>query len=400
MIRALREGTWLTPARLRAYGLGYLLVVLAAVAATVPLILGWREAPPADLDYLSFHAAATMADAGRAAEVWDRDAHAAAQSALQGQPGRYFSFFYPPLFLLVLMPLGLLPLLLGLGVWLAATGGAMWVALRPWGVFRRPIAAACVMLAPAAVLNALHGQNGFLATALLAGAGLWLDRHPARAGAMFAMLAFKPQLGLLVLPVLLAGRRWAALGWAAGLGLASVALATLVLGPGIWPAFLARMPDAGAALSDGALAVWKLQSVMAMALTLGLPRGAAMGAQAIVAAAVLAAAIVAARRHLGGRAELAVIAAGAPLATPFVLVYDLVVLLVPMVWLLGEARRSGFLPWEKSGIALAWILPLLAFLASIGAEVSIGPLASIVTLGLVLRRIAAAPSARDQRPVA
>ncbi|HWT09292.1 MAG TPA: glycosyltransferase family 87 protein [Roseomonas sp.] len=384
----MRDGTWMNAERLRAYGLGYVLAALAAIGSALPYILGWRDAPPADIDYLSFHAASALAQAGEAASVWNRDLHAAVQTALQGRPGRYYAFFYPPFYLLVCLPLALLPLLPGLFAWLAATGAACWAALRRWGGFDRPILVLLAVLSPASVLNMLHGQNGYLTTALLAAAGLWIDRRPGWAGAALATLAFKPQLGLLVLPVLVATRRWAVLGWAALAGLGWVAATLLILGPAVWPAFLARLPDAGAALASGALDMWKLQSVLAMAATLGLPRGLAGALQAVVTVGVIAVTAWALRRRPGGRAEMAAIAAGAPLVTPFVLSYDLVVLLIPTAWLLAEAKQGGFRAWEKTGIALAWLLPLAGFITGTMAGVSVAAPAGGVLLALVLRRLA------------
>lgn len=387
MIGALRDGAWMNAERLRAYGLGYALAALAAIGSVLPHILGWWDAPPADIDYLSFHAASTLAQAGEAASVWNRDLHAAVQTALQGRPGRYYAFFYPPFYLLVCLPLALLPLLPGLFAWVAATGAACWAALRGWGGFDRPVLVLLAVLSPASVLNMLHGQNAYLTTALLAAAGLWMDRRPGWAGAALAALAFKPQLGLLVLPVLIATRRWAVLGWAALAGLAWVAATLLILGPGVWPAFLARLPDAGAALASGELDMWKLQSVLAMASTLGLPRGLAGALQAVVTLGVVAIAAWALRRRPGGRAEVATIAAGAPLVTPFVLSYDLVVLLIPTAWLLAEAKQGGFHPWEKTGIAVSWLLPLAGFITGTAAGVSIAAPAGAVLLALVLRRV-------------
>lgn len=388
MLRALRDGGWMNAQRLRAYGLGYVLVALAAIASAVPSIAGWRDAPPIDIDYLSFHAASALAQAGQAASVWNRDLHAAAQTALQGQPGRYYAFFYPPQYLLICLPLALLPLPWGLVAWVSMTGAACWAALRRWGGFDGPMLALLAALSPAALLNLLHGQNGFLTTALLAAAGLWMDRRAALAGFALASLAFKPQLGLLVLPVLFAARRWSVLGWAAAFGIGWVVATVLVFGAGVWLAFLARLPDAGAAVASGVLAMWKLQSVLAMATTMGLPRGFVGTLQAVVTVSVIALAAWGLRQRPGGRAEVAVIAAGAPLVTPFVLSYDLVILLVPTAWLLAEAKAGAFRPWEKTGIALAWMLPLLSFFTGTALGVSIAPPAAALLLALVLRRLA------------
>ena len=48
------------------------------------------------------------------------------------------------------------------------------------------------------------------------------------------------------------------------------------------------------------------------------------------------------------------------LMTPYMMDYDLVILALPIAWIALEGARSGFMPWEKSLLALAWLLPLFA----------------------------------------
>lgn len=385
----MREAAWLNAERVRAYGIGYAIFALWVLGDTVVGLLGWRDMPPGDADFLSFFAAARLALEGRPEAAWDRAAHALAQTAAQGTPGRYYAFFYPPTYLLLCLPLGLLPLLPAFAAWVAVTAGALLAALRAWLPGGGWVAVMLALLAPASVINATHGQNAFLTAALLAAAGLALDRRPALGGAALATLAFKPQLGLLVIPALLAARRWAVLAWACATGLGWIALSLLAFGPEAWWAFIARLPDAGAAMASGELQAWKLQSVQAMALTFGVPHGVATALQAAAALAAVAAVAWSLRRRPGGRAEVAAIAAGAPLVTPFVFSYDLVLLLVPVALLVGEGRRGGFLPWEKAAVALAWLLPGVSLGLGIHAGISLGPLPAAILLLLVLRRVRA-----------
>src|SRR5262249_20816814 len=150
--------------------------------------------------------------------AWNPVAHAAAQHANfapdMGFEASYYAFFYPPLFLLICLPLALLPYGVALAVWVGTTGAACLAVVRM--LLPKCWPAALVLLAfPGMLMNAGHGQNGALSTALLGAATLQLDRRPRLAGAFLGAMCFKPQLALLVVPALLAARRWQTLLWAA-----------------------------------------------------------------------------------------------------------------------------------------------------------------------------------------
>nr|WP_246522891.1 glycosyltransferase family 87 protein [Neoroseomonas eburnea] len=309
------------------------------------------------------------------------------REALLGAPTRVYTFLHPPSFLLLVLPFGLLPYFAAMASWVATTGIAFLAVLRAWGAGRAVLVAA--LLSPASIINAAHGQTGYLTAALLGLAGLGIGARPWLAGLAFALLATKPQLGVLVLPALLAARRWPEIGWGAGfLGLfAVVSLASF--GPEAWRDFLALALAYQDVVRGGALEPWKLQSVAAFATTAGLGGMTAAMLQAVVAVAVVVAVMAVLRRRPGGRAEAAAIAAGLPLVTPYILMYDLVILLVPMAWVLAEARRTGFLPWEKTVLLLALLVPGLALAAGLGAGVSVTAPVAAALLAVVLRRIRA-----------
>ena len=69
----------------------------------------------------------------------------------------------------------------------------------------------------AAVWVILAGQNTFLSLALFYGGMRLVDRAPAIAGILLGLLAYKPQLFLLIPVALLAARRWRVLAWTAGI---------------------------------------------------------------------------------------------------------------------------------------------------------------------------------------
>ncbi len=94
---------------------------------------------------------------------------------------------------------------------------------------------------PAVMINAGFAQNGFLSTARLGGAAVWLDRRPALAGVCLGCLAYKPQLGIIVPLALAAAGRWRSFAVAAATVAILAGLATVAFGMDIWPAFMADM---------------------------------------------------------------------------------------------------------------------------------------------------------------
>lgn len=387
MIAALRDAAWLTPERERAYGLAAAVLCLALVLAFAEAVAFPPEGTAGDVDFVAFHAAARLALEGPATAAWDPAAHAAARDASLGGPASVFPFLHPPTFLLVILPLGLLPYFGAMACWLAVTGAALLAALRAWGAGRVGLAAA--LLSPAAVLNAAHGQTGFLAAALLAVAGLGFGRRPWLAGLCLALLAVKPQFGLLIGPALAIAGCWPVILWTGGF-LALTGMASLIaFGPAAWLAFLEGLLAFQNLVRAGALDTWKLQSIAAFAAGFGLPEGAALAAQAAGTVATILVAGLVMRRCPDGRAKAAVLAAGLPLATPYILLYDLCFLLLPVAWIVTEAHRTGFRPWEKTVLVVAFAVPGVALFAGLGAGISVSAPVAAALLAVLVARIRA-----------
>ena len=267
VLEPLRVASWLTRERARAYCLILALLSVGLLMAGVALSRGGLDltGKPLGPDFLSFWAASRLALAGAPEQVYSMAAHAAAERAIfGGGPVDYAAFFYPPIFLLVCLPLALLPYLASLCAWLLATGYVYW---RVCGAYLQdnrllPLAFAAF---PAVLVNVGHGQNGFLSGALLGGALLALDRRPWVAGLLFGCLVFKPHLALLVPVALVARGAWRVILSAAlcAAGLAAVSLAAF--GTATWRGFFAVSPVAREALEQPLVGFDKMQSACACA---------------------------------------------------------------------------------------------------------------------------------------
>jgi hypothetical protein len=391
MIRALRDADWLTPERARAWCLMFAI----ATAAVLLLAVGWIAATdgratdpagrPIGTDFASFHAAAVLALSGRPEAAYDIAAHAAMQRAETGATEHYFAFFYPPVFLLLLLPLAMLPYLAALAAWLAVTGGLYAAALRT--LAGRSVPGLAVFAFPAVLVNAGHGQNALLSAALFGFAAALLDRRPAVAGVCIGLLCYKPHLAILAPVAFAAAGRWRAFAAAAATVAAMVALSALVFGTDTWRSFMAGAPIATATLEQGLVGAEKMVSTFAAMRLLGGGLTLAYAAQCVVA---LVAAILLARAARGadGAALGALLAAAATLGSPFLLDYDLAILAVPLTWALAQAQRTGFLPWEKVVLGAAFLLPVLARGVATLLWVPIGPIICAALFAMALRRAA------------
>jgi alpha-1,2-mannosyltransferase len=384
----LRDADWLNGRRVTVY-----VRILAAVSLVATV--GWialshagldRIGKPLGTDFLSFWAASKLALAGHAAEVYQPAIHARVQSeAFGGANVGYAAFFYPPVFLLICLPLAALPYLASLAGWLAVTGLACWQVIRRW--LDRSTSMLAAIAFPATFSNLGHGQNAFLSTALFGGGGLLLARRPFLAGACFGLLIFKPHLGLLIPLALLAGRQWKAISGAVVAAAALVAVSILAFGWSTWAEFFATSSLARAALEQELVGSAKMQSVFAAVRLWRGPVPLAYALQAVVAAPVaVAVALVFLRRRNDAGAAAALIA-GSLLVSPFLLDYDLMLLAIPLAWLFSEGLRGGFRPWEKAGLFAAYLLPLLSRSLGTFVGLPLGPPVLAILFLLVLRRL-------------
>jgi hypothetical protein len=85
----------------------------------------------------------------------------------------------------------------------------------------------------------------------------------------------------------------------------------------------------------------------------------------------------------------ALVLAGAPLATPFVLDYDMVLTAFPLAYLFARGRAEGFADWERITITATFAAVALARPLAITVGVPIMPLLLIALFVLVWRRVRA-----------
>jgi arabinofuranan 3-O-arabinosyltransferase len=311
-------------------------------------------------DFVNVWAAGRLALDGAAPAAYDWTLHRAAEVRAVGYDfDGYYGWHYPPPAFFFAAVLATLPYLVAAIIWLLTTLAAYVAAIA--GILGLRTGVLFALGFPATIWNITAGQNGFLTAALIGGTLGLLERHPAMAGICLGLLTYKPQFGLLFPIVLIADRRWLTIAVAALTTIALAALSWLVFGSASWEAFVHWAPLSSRALIDeGALDWYRLQSVFALVRAHGGGEPLAWTVQGIVSLGLAVGLAWLWKSRVAFELKAAALAAGALLATPYLFMYDLVVLAVAVAFLLRLALAREFLSRiEIAALAAAGVLILI-----------------------------------------
>jgi arabinofuranan 3-O-arabinosyltransferase len=360
--------------------LGYL-IVLGGTYLKGDFLADGQGRPIAN-DYVNVFAAGQLAREGNAASAYDVSVQKAAEVRAVGHEFEgYYGWPYPPTFLFVAATLAVLPYLFAAIVWLAATLAAYAATLG--GILGGRTGVLLALGFPGVLWNATAGQNGFLTAALIGGTLGLLERHPALAGVCLGLLTYKPQFGLLFPLVLIADRRWLTLAVAAAVAIGIAVASWFAFGSASWQAFIHWMPiTSRIVLGEGGGDFSRLQSLFGLVRSHGGSAQLAWTVQAIGSLAVAVAITWLWRSRLPYDLKAAGLACGVLLTTPYLYMYDVVVLAVAAAFLIRYALERGFLFSELAGFFAAGALILMFPYAK--TQVGLG--AVLIVLALVAQR--------------
>lgn len=349
---------------------------LATVFVTA-LALFTNVTQPRQLDFISFWAAGKLALSGQALAAWDITAHKQFQLTLVQFEG-LMPFAYPPPFLLLVIPFALLPYTLSAIVWVVLTFALYIIAARQVS----PSAGWSAAAFPPVLVNGIIGQNGLLTGALFIFGMTLLKRRPWVAGVVLGCLIIKPHLAILLPVALAAGSHWRAFAGAAASSVGLVLIALLVFGIESYLVFVEQMPLFSSIAADGLVGWHKMASVYASMRLVGLSAAVAWPAHILIGCAAALAVWVVWRSKAELEAKVAMLAAASVLVTPYLYLYDTVLLLLPFLWL----ARSGE---DPRVLALLWCIPLVVLMQSWGFNQTFNPapLLPIALLFLIGRRL-------------
>jgi len=359
--------------------LGYL-IVLGGTLLKGDFLLDQEHRPIAN-DFVNVVAAGRLALDGNAAAAYDWPTHKQAEVRAIGHDfPDYYGWHYPPTFLFVAAALATLPFVAAAIVSLLATLAA-YVAAMDGILGRTGIFVALGF--PAALWNMTAGQNGFLTAALIGGTLGLLERQPALAGICLGLLTYKPQFGLLFPLVLIADRCWLTIAVAAAVAGTLAALSWLTFGTESWIAFAHWLPITGREiLGEGHADFGRLQSLFGLVRAYGGSEPLAWSVQVVASVAIAVAVVWLWRSRAPFDLKAAALAAGTLVVTPYVYMYDLVVLAVAVAFLIRFALERGFLASEIFGLAATGALILI--FPYVKTQVGLG--AVLIVLALIAQR--------------
>ena len=385
----LRETRWLTRARIVGFGQILLLVQLTVLV----LLALWQhgiiapEPSKTSSDFVSFYAAGKLALAGTPALAYDQAAHFLMQQRFTVAGAPYQFFFYPPVFLLLFAPLAALPYYVAFYLFELGTLAAFVLVMR--AILREP---GWGFVFPALAFPAIFwglgvGQNAFLTASLFGSFTLLLSRRPGLAGTMLGLMCYKPHFGLLAPIALLCGGHWRAFLAAGATVLALTAASAALFGAETWQAYLTAFAASDSVYASGRIDFAGMVTPFGAARLLGFGPSSAYTIQAVVSVAMAAAIGTIWREERRSGLRMAALLAATLLAVPMALLYDQLLLLVAIGWLVREGRARGFLPWEKTMLAAVWPVSLAMWVVGSAWGVPVGPVLSALVLGLSLRRM-------------
>jgi hypothetical protein len=399
LIDILRLGRWIDRPRLLLWGVG--LAIAAAVVLGRAVLFhtanGLTAADGAQLggDFINYYAGAKAAASGQAALVYDHDWFHALEQTVTG-PAMLRMYAYPPVTMLLSLPLCWLDFVPALVLWVAlGIGGCVAVLQRLVG-WR--MAAVAAIGAPSAFFNLYYGQNGYFTAILLGGGLMILERRPVLAGICFGCLAYKPHLALLVPFALAAGAYWRAFAAAAFTASLLLLASVAAFGMDSWAAFLGHMA-VERQLIVSEYGFWPfMPTVFAAARLAGASLALTSALQLLSSGLALAVVVLSWRAPGPHEIKAAIVSVATFLALPYAWDYDTIILVFAAAWLGREGMRSGFLPWERLTLVLLLIWPVVAIASAQLAGFLPAPALLWAALLVLARRALAGQATR--RPIA
>ena len=356
-------------ALLLGFGLGFMFLALCIQQVLTP-----EGVPPIGRDFSAFWSAGQLFWQDRALEVFDGAVMGALQASVSDVTGTLY-WHYPPTYLAAITPFGLFSYPVSLALF-SGLSMIAWICavrlVRPDVGFMRNVA---LFFAPAFWMCFAQGQNGtFVALFLIAGLVFRERQRTTLAAICFAALVIKPHFGVLIPVILIAQNDWSLFVKTGVLSIIFTGVATAIVGPAYWPAFLDNFGLLRAALQTGELTHHQI-SGFAFGQALGLPPVVRSVLQGATALASIYACWAIWRQSARFELRVSVFLIGSVLISPYAFHYDGVMLVIVLYLLFNHGLKYGAVSGEKVLYTMTWMAPLgLLWSQSVSAALYFYPL--------------------------
>ena len=357
------------PDRLRLYGcfiLGICLFRAIALISSFDNMLD-TDSSPAGYDFITFWSAGYLALLGAPEAAFVRERIVEIQQLAVPGNQSVFLWHYPPTFMLLSSAFATIPYLASYFLFIGSSFLFYVYSLKR--LFDHPYAIFLIVAYPAVYLTMVHGQNSLLSTGLLACAIFYFRSKPLLAGVFIGLLAFKPQLGVLIPLVLLVSQQWRVFFSAALTTSLFVGLSFAVFGWELWVVFFQNMSVVKSVMGQGLLLSEKMPSLYITLKMVGLADGFSYGAHWAMAFVVVAVLVWLWYRCGPTHMAFAALISATLLILPYLFDYEMTLLSIPIALLAMDVAQKGGAIWEKIILVSAFVTPLI--LAGIGQNFNI-----------------------------
>ncbi len=338
-------------------------------------------------DFKAFYTAGQLAAEGTPALAYDYGAHKQKQRLLEGEGSTapYIQFPYPPYFLAFSELLATLDYLPALVLW--QLGSLALAMLAMYRIFPLRETVLIALAAPVYIANFAHGQTAFLTAALMGFFLVNLEKRPLLAGVFAGLLAYKFQFGLLIpVALIMGGYGKTFLSAAATVGMMTLGV-TALYGPDIWPSFFHNVVNQMRYFEGSDQQLEMIHSLFSFVHhTMGAPKGLGYAVQGVIQVGVLGCILWLWRKNntVPYALKAAALASGALLMTPYLMDYDLFVLLPALVFIGRYQKDFGFVPYGKTIPILLWVMCAFARQLYGITTIPFGFLTLLATFGFVM----------------
>lgn len=318
------------------------MAVTVWIMATVVSFTGTSDrgiaGPLKGADFVQFYTLGHLASAHRISEMYDAASFHEAQAEFLPESAReIYPPVYPPQAAVMFAPMSGLSYQRALFIWsLITIAGYALIVWSAWKVVADRLPDRTFVIAAAAAfppfwILILHGQVTVILLFAFWAGWLALEHHRRwLAGFAFGLLALKPQFGIPLAVVVLASGEWAMLTGAVTSVMAQAVVVWMVLGSDAFTTFADSIPTT-IAYAD-LLEAKPFMSHSLRALTRLTPNWIGLPMWAALAAIVLWFTVRAWKSDAPLRVRLGVVVLAATLVNPHVIIYDLTVLVLPLIW--------------------------------------------------------------------